>query len=275
LLGASPTAAGSHHGGIAGQAAKVSLTTEVQGILPIANGGSGGSTGYAPAGTALALTGSATGGTKTAAWTAKELIAETSLGGIAYKGASLTLNFNGAGTGAGGMDTGAMPTAADLSIYAIYNPTTNTWNTLGCAGSTSNGPIYGGAHMPAGYAASALIWTGVTNGGNFIGFFQVGRHIDFTATTVLSGGTSTSAASVSLAACVPANAILVGGNLQATGTITGVQLGAIAALTLGNKLFSQESAPWENMPMVTAQTLWYVTTGGAPSVTISCGNYNF
>lgn len=212
-------------------------------------------------GSARNLTGSAAGSTVTASWTADELVAETALGGLAYKGSSLTLAFNGAGTGAGGMDTGSVPTAADLNIYAIYNPTTATWNTLGTV--TGHGAIYSGTHMPAGYTASALIWAGVTSGGHLPAFNQVDRAISLGNGNVLSSGTATTYTSVSLSAFVPAAAKTVSGNCNGlSGTLSlAANTGAIGFQYGANGVGGQYS-----VSLITPQTVYYLVSAGSGSI---------
>lgn len=139
------------------------------------------------------LTGAASTGVRTAQWTIGEIV--VGQGGVApvapsRRLAGLTLNFDGATVGAGGMDTGVMPTSGDLCVYAIYNPQTNVAAVLGCRNSVSNGPMYGGLNMPAGFSESALIWSGKTDaGGNFAPFVQKNRKIHILPTTVFSGRT--------------------------------------------------------------------------------------
>lgn len=221
------------------------------------------------------LSGSAAGGTKTASWTAQQLNAATSLGSAtAYYGSSVSLSFNGSTTGAGGMDTGAMPTSADLSVYAIYNPTSATWNTLGCAGSTSNGPCYTGTHLPAGYTASVLIWAGVTDSSsNVKQFQQVERQIWIISANVLTNGVATSSTSISLSSCVPATAKFVAGN-WATGSGSGGSALSSTPMTGGGFPFNTDLGfqyigttagtlgNYGTMPMVTPQTLYYATSTG-------------
>lgn len=209
---------------VAGQIALMIFTGSVWQLLTAFGSGSGtpspggGMAGYS------GLIGSAPGATKTASWTAGELIVENLLGGTAFKGANLSLAFNGAITGAGGMDTGATPNVADLSIYAIYNPTLNAWNTLGCLGSTSRGKIYGGANMPSGYAASVLIWSGKCDiNGNILQFIQYDREIDIVPVIIFNGSTPALVAGqyvfagVSISVAVPANAVFASGTLNGDG----------------------------------------------------------
>jgi hypothetical protein len=185
-------------------------------------GGGGGTTNiyntYEGAGALIGaysgLVGSAPGGTKTASWTVNQAVVGTALGGTAYTGDSLTLGFNGAGTGAGGMDTGSTPTSADLSIYLIYNPTTNNWNTLGCLGSTSNGMIYAGSHMPAGYTASCLLWTGKTDSsGDIVKFNQLNHKIELNPDLVTTTVPASVWDTLSLSAVAPANAVRAAGTM--------------------------------------------------------------
>lgn len=157
------------------------------------------------------LTGSAPGGTQTASWTVKQVIAKTSLTGLPYAGGSLSLAFNGATTGAGGMDTGTLPSSAtDFAVYAIYDPATAIWSTLGTLESSGSpaGPVYGGAHMPAGYTASVLIWAGVTDtSGHLLAFSQVNRDVYLFSTPVATGLTASSWTSLNISGVVPAAAI--------------------------------------------------------------------
>lgn len=168
------------------------------------------------------LQGWSVGGVKTANWTADQVIASVSMSGVGYRGANLSLAFNGATTGVNGMDTGSMPANTDLSIYAIYNPTTSTWATLGCAGSTSLGTVYVGSHMPSGYTASVLIWTGVTVNSKIPEFNQSGRYVCISPTFfVLESNDAGHAASV--ASYVPYNALSCAGIMQTdvgTGTVS-------------------------------------------------------
>ncbi len=84
--------------------------------------------------------------------------------GVTYSIGNYTQVFNGAITGAGGMDTGAIPTSGNLCLYAIYNPTGGTASILGTNCTTSSGVLYSGAHMPAGYTASSFLVSWPTNG---------------------------------------------------------------------------------------------------------------
>lgn len=203
--------------------------TQYQLINPsTAGGGSGG----AVVANTLNLIGFPTG-SQMAQFTADQITVATALGGTSYVGTSKTFNFDGSTTGANGMDTGAMPANADLAIYAIYNPSSNTWACLGTI--TGHGAIYSGTHMPAGYTASALLWAGVTASSHFFTFYQIDNLIGVALTNIFNNTTSSGWVSQSLSVIVPAAAKTVSGLL---GTTTGSAAnpgfrGAAVAATAG------------------------------------------
>ena len=216
------------------------------------------------------LIGSAAGGTKTASWTADQLIAYTSLTGSPIRGSSLSLSFNGATTGANGMDTGSMPTSNNLYIYAIYNPTTLTWATLGTTAG-SGASIYGGVNMPTNYTYSALIWSGVTDSSsNIIGFQQLDRKIAIVQTQVATNFSTTTWTQISLSAAIPFNARTVAGSISSagsgqvfgmasTGTSgTGVQIGQFIPSIGG----STAEATYPEIVISTAQKISCYASGG-------------
>lgn len=132
--------------------------------------------------------------------------------------ADKSVSFNGAATGAGGMDAGAMPASGDLSIYAIYNPTTATWSSLGCTYATSHGETYTGSAMPAGYTVSRLISVHrTTSGSQFTPFVQVGRRINIGR--ILINGALASSTWTSVGT-VPTPALAATARLEAQQTTT-------------------------------------------------------
>jgi hypothetical protein len=237
------------------------------------------------------LIGSAPGAATTASWTVTELIAETVVGGAAVKGASLALSFNGSTVGAGGMDTGTIPATANLAIYAIYNPTTNVWNTLGQAtGAVVPTSVYTGAHMPAGYVHSALIWTGVSNGSsNLRKFYQVGQEIYIGQTSIVNAtaATANTYVAVSVSTVVPYGALFVGGSAGSTSTSAASQT-TVAADTSGN--FSQpivvgnstvaldgfgSSGSFSLLPLTTPQQFAWKSGTNTVNTTITVDRYVF
>lgn len=203
----------------------------------------------------------------------------------------MTLAFNGASTGAGGMDTGSMPANNSLYIYAIYNPSLVTWSTLGTtAGSGSS--VYGGSHMPAGYTASALIWSGITNGSsNFVGFNQYQNRIYLVSpVTVLNTSTIASTfTSFSIASAVPVNAQLVSGMVGTnyTGANPSIQACFLASSTSGANLQGWSGnatshtyqgfsggAVYRDLLILTAQTLYYYLATGLNNATVTVTDYS-
>lgn len=234
-------------------------------------------------------TGASAGAVQTASWTVPQIIAQTSINGTSYLGTGLSLSFNGAGTGAGGMDTGSMPSGGALYIYAIYKPGTG-WSTLGTTTAPSSGsPIYGGANMPAGYTASCLLWSGVTSGTNFVLFQQEGRRIDTGYITIISAGVGkASATSQSLSAAIPPNAMNVSGIFQqgqTTGTAqtlivtsnSATTVGFNSSYTLGTGITGNNSSfNYRDVPLITPQTIYYQTGNTtASSVNFYVNGYLF
>lgn len=167
---------------------------------------------------------SVTAASATATITADEIIVETALGGLRYCLASFNKTINLATTGAGGMDTGSAPASGFVAIYAIYNPTTGASALLAKDATSAAQPnVYGGANMPAGYTASALIAVRQTTSG---GLFAVGFTRDrifsyppisaFTSTTA-----QTTPTAVSISGVVPKNAIQVTGYMSVSCSVTG------------------------------------------------------
>lgn len=205
-----------------------------------ASGGSGGAVVV----NTLNLKGSAPTAT-TGSWTVDQITVATALGGTSYVGTSKTFSFNGATVGANGMDTGVMPTSGDLAIYAIYNPSSDTWACLGTV--TGHGAIYSGGNFPSGYTASALLWAGVTNSSaQFSGFYQTDDLIAFAPVNIFNNATSSGWAAQSLSVAVPAAAKTVSGLL---GTTTGSLAnpgfrGAAVAATAGPGGFGEQYAAY-------------------------------
>lgn len=158
-------------------------------------------------------------------YTADELTVKRSLGGQAWTVKTLAASINVGTGGAGGMDTGAAPVSGYIGIYAIYNPTTGASALLGVNASAAVLPeVYGGANMPAGFTASALIGVWPTNGSaQLVAGNQRNREFSRTiGITVLSGSAlSPTFNPVALSLAVPQNAKTAGGTLSiqaSTGT---------------------------------------------------------
>ncbi|MGM7911246.1 hypothetical protein [Yersinia enterocolitica] len=151
---------------------------------------------------------SVTAASSTATFTADELIVQTALGGLQYKLSRFSKTINLATTGAGGMDTGAVPATGFVALYAIYNPITQASALLAVNATSAVQPeVYGGANMPSGYTASALISAWRTSSSQFVVGFQIDRAISILQTNILTTTTSTSTiTSLSIISVVPLNA---------------------------------------------------------------------
>ncbi|MDR6381842.1 hypothetical protein [Paraburkholderia caribensis] len=137
---------------------------------------------------------SVTAASATATLTADEIIVETALGGVRYCLPSFSKTINLATTGAGGMDTGSAPVSGWVAIYAIYNPTTATAALLATNATSAAQPnVYGGANMPSGYTASALVSVWNTNAsGQFVVARQLDRKVSYAPRAEVAISASTS-----------------------------------------------------------------------------------
>ncbi|QUN57384.1 hypothetical protein [Burkholderia cenocepacia] len=222
-----------------------------------------------------------------ATFTADEIVVETALGGAAFRIANFNATINLGTTGAGGMDAGTAPASGFVAIYAIYNPTNGTTALLATNATSSVAPnVYSGANMPAGYAASALVSVWSTNSSRQFGVgFQVDRTVNLTSFSVLSTSVQQSSyAPFSVASYIPPNAKLVSGYTNCGSTaasiigsgVSGSSTGIGSAGTNGQSILTL-GAPFSDVPMVTPQTMFYVATASAGTMTFSCfiSSYKF
>lgn len=225
-----------------------------------------------------------TAASASATMTADEIIVETALGGVRYCLPSFSKTINLTTTGAGGMDTGSAPVSGHVALYAIYNPTTQTAALLAKNATSAVQPnVYGGANMPAGYTASALVSVWPTNGSSqFVAGYQTDRIIKIGGVNVLSTSTGQSSlTSLSISGVVPPNAKFVSGyanvgtsaaSSYATFNVSGNSAG------LGQQLFQGQltssftfNVTFNDIQIVTQQTIYYATL--VNSGTISANLY--
>ncbi|CAJ9922175.1 Tail fiber protein [Burkholderia pseudomallei] len=226
----------------------------------------------------------------TAPATADEIIVESALGGVAYKLANFNKTINLATTGAGGMDTGSAPVSGYVALYAIYNPTTGASALLARNATSAVQPnVYGGANMPSGYTASALVSVWPTNGsGQFIVGAQVDRAISIPSVTVLTTSTTqASPTALSISGAVPPNARKVSGTMSVSSTSSTPNSSIIvyAASTgvgiqgLNNSVSASGgiSTNYKDLPITVSQTLYYTATSsaGTPTFTMGVASYEF
>jgi len=226
---------------------------------------------------------SVTAASASATLTADEIVVETALGGVRYCLPSFSKTINLATTGAGGMDTGSAPTSGYVALYAIYNPTTGASALLAKNATSSVQPsVYGGANMPAGYTASALVSVWPTNGsGQFIVGGQLDRQVFFIALTALNTSVQQSTGTpLSVSSLVPPNAKKTQGyivltanaqpsNLFATLSGNSGAAGLVQISTSNNQVNGGVSSPFYDVPLLTQQTLYYTATASSGTMSFS------
>ena len=262
--------------------------------LPLsqANGGSGvGVASQAPAGaTRNLVVKQATNTTITATY--DEAVVKSALAGLAYTGASGSFTFNAATTGANGLDTGSLTTNAFYSLYLIYNPTTQTFATLGTLYATSSATIYAGVNFPSGYTASSLISVFATDGSSHINpYVQYDRHIGtnfviFSSTTGAISLTSQSLAVNSAGTpAIPSIAKTVDGYLvgPSGGNGPSPSVSSNSAGSIGYQVGTGSAAvgsitpqmSFVRVPIVTSQTIFWAAGSNASSWTLSLSGFDF
>ncbi|MDF4097913.1 phage tail protein [Escherichia coli] len=209
----------------------------------------------------------------TATFTADEIVVETALGGKYYRLAAFNKAVNLAVNGAGGLDTGAVPSSGYVALYAIYNPTTSTSALLAVNATSTVAPeVYGGGNMPAGFTASALVSVWRVASGQFVTGIQRGRRITFSPFLVMASSISAASyTSLDISSCVPRNAQSIDGNANPNITGTGYNTNiSVASLSDGTGSVSigcggaAVTAPFSGIQIATPQTIYYTLTASAP-----------
>ncbi|MCA8160545.1 hypothetical protein [Burkholderia cepacia] len=232
---------------------------------------------------------SVTSASASATFTADEVVVETALGGAAFRIANFNKTINLATTGAGGMDTGSAPASGFVALYAIYNPATQATALLATNATSSTAPnVYGGANMPSGYTASALVSVWQTTSGGLLNVgSQFGRTISTPGFTVLN--TTVSAASYisfSVAGAVPPNAKTcrgyqaISGNTASAGLSSNIagSSGGVGAVGQGGTMPTNASSvttSFPHVPLVTPQTLYYIAAASSGTLTFTVGLYEY
>lgn len=164
----------------------------------------------------LAMT--VTAASATATLTADQIVVASALNGQTFILSSFSKTINLATTGAGGMDTGTAPVSGFVALYAIFNPTTQTAALLATNATSAVAPsVYGGANVPSGYTASALLSVLPTNSSSqFAPVLVQDRKVSILQYTALTSSAtgSTGALALSISGGVPRNAKRVSGSLS-------------------------------------------------------------
>jgi hypothetical protein len=220
-----------------------------------------------------------------ATFTADQIVVASALNGLQYLLSNYNKTINLATTGAGGMDTGSPPASGFVGIYAIYNPTTGATSILATNATSAAAPnVYGGANMPSGYTASALIsvWR-VNSGSQLIAGVQIDRMISMPSVTVLNVTTTqASFTALSITTAIPINAKSFFGSALLASTSSSTLSYALAASSTGIGSSSNQGNVTQGIggaygviPIVTAQTLYYqnAVSAGSTTFTLTVSGY--
>lgn len=236
---------------------------------------------------------SVTAASASATFTADEIVVESALGGLTYRLPSFNKTINLATTGAGGMDTGSAPNSGFVALYAIHNPTTGASALLAKNATSAVQPeVYGGANMPAGYTASALVSVWPTNGSGQLAIgAQLDRVVSINSVQVASGSTSATSGTptaLNIAAAVPMNARRVSGSGSITNPTANmnsiIMLSSLSGQATGLRQFSFNSATtggqlqaFSGVQVLTAQTIYFAayTSTASMSYTLHVSEYEF
>ncbi|WP_222424592.1 hypothetical protein [Yersinia massiliensis] len=230
-----------------------------------------------------------TAASATATFTADELIVQTALGGRQYKLTNFNKIINLATNGAGGMDTGTAPVTGFVALYAIYNPTTQISALLAVNATSVLAPeVYGGANMPSGYTASALVSVWRTASSQFTIGHQLDRNVSFPRVSILTATAGTTPLlPINMPNYLPINAKycsvdgagatstngLVG--MAFTSSISGIAWRASAMTTTAGYGVTYTAM---NIPITTTQTIYYsanATVGTFTNFASSLIDYSF
>ncbi|MEK8439467.1 phage tail protein [Escherichia coli] len=221
----------------------------------------------------------------TATFTADELIVETSTG-QQYRLSAFNKTINLGTTGAGGMDTGTVPTAGFIALYAILNPTNGATALLAVNATTTTAPeIYGGANLPAGYTASALVSVWRVASSQFTVGEMMGRQINTPEQPLVTvTNTVSTLTELSVSSAIPKNAKTMEGwgliNSTAPATNNSFAVSSksypLGLRTQGNNN-SGISSVFSNLMIAEPQKIYYqIWFGGTPTAsTIYSTGYSF
>lgn len=245
---------------------------------------------YAPViGTVRNLAMAVAAASATATVTADEIVVGTALGGQKYVLPSFNKSINlatvGVNAGVGGMDTGTAPASSFVGIYAIFNPTAGTAALLGVSANGVLLPnVYGGANLPSGYTASALLCVVATNASSLITVCTVAdRKTSTTAQTIFSVSSVSGSPVSTNNLVVPMNARRCAGTMSVsnTGAQSGTLVLAATAQQTGAKTLTAALngttalINFENLEITTPQRVFVSgsSTGGTATFAAAIGSW--
>lgn len=196
------------------------------------------------------------------------------------QGAAPGTTITALGTGSGGTGT---YTVSASQTYASGALSTGSAALLATNSTTLQPNVYGGANMPTGYTASALVSVWPTNGSSqFKIGIQLDRRLSFPNVGVLSSGTpQASFTTLSISGAVPINARSVSGTIGTT-VLTGNGVVNIYVASNSSGIFqcndvgycvagASTGCNFDSMPLTTAQQLAYIAGTSATTQTFTIG----
>lgn len=231
---------------------------------------------------------SVTAASATATFTADQLTVTTGLSGQPYLLTSFSKTINLATTGAGGMDTGTVPASGFVALYAIYNPITLVSALLAVNATSVVAPeVYGGANMPAGYTASALVGVLPVASSQFPILALQGRSVSIESITAMSGTTGVGSVTPQVVNAIPLNAVsaylAVTTGLPTVNT-TGVMMIASSSGLIGACRFAvgvagggtvSNSSNSNIAILFNSRTFYWQITSASLSYVVTVGRYEF
>lgn len=214
---------------------------------------------------------------------ATELIVEDSSGGQ-YRLKNISVPVSISTTGAGGLDTGTVPTSGFVAVYVIYNPTTLTVNTLAVnATNAAATDIYSGSNMPSGYTASALVSVWKVASSLLVQGVQRGRKHLFPETVVYTSTTTQpSLTSLNISSAIPRNAKSTSGFMFANAATAASNCNwrvASDSQGFGSQTFGCNNSgvlgSFTDVPVITTQTIFYLWTTSTAALSASIGIYDY
>jgi hypothetical protein len=221
-------------------------------------------------------------------FTADEIVVKTALGGSAWLLPNFNKTINLGTVGPGGMDVGTAPSNGYIAIYAIYSPATGASALLATnATSSVAAEVYTGAHMPAGYTASALVSIVRTTAAGLMSIFTLfNREVVVAASVLLTTSTPHAAFTPLISTTfIPMNAKSISGTINInspSASTSTAQLSPdgvidIKQATLGGGASAQIVVGFDNLKITVPQQIQYTNTAssGTPSYTFSLMKYSF
>lgn len=185
---------------------------------------------------------------------------------VAFRVTSLSVTIDTAGTGANGMDAGALGNSAWYAVWAIYNPTTDT--AAGLVSSSASSPT-----MPAGYTAKARLgWFRTDGSAQFLNIAQKGRRAAYTTTTfptVTSGSSGGGTVSISNFVPTTATSIFVSVKTGNSTVLVGPNSTNTGQIALDNSVVNAPSMTTAAEIFLAGTTIYYAATNittGTPTV---------